>query len=91
MGVLMSDAASMKNLALSKIPDLIEILMENSREGDIQAARLLAEIAGLSRNSGGRPSTKKPAEEIIPPTPDEIKKRTFDANQILEEYGESNL
>ncbi|TFG62789.1 MAG: hypothetical protein E4H28_07245 [Gemmatimonadales bacterium] len=88
----MTTAKSVKEMALSKIPDLIEVLVKNAAEGDIPSSRLLAELAGLVTRTGpGRPPSKKFQEEEVELSTEEVTKRTNDADDILEQYGKSHV
>jgi hypothetical protein len=87
----MTTARDMKDLALSKMPRLIEILVKRSEENDIQAQRLLTELAGMTRMGAGRPASKRRDREEVEPTDAEVKARTKVADQILEEHDQSDV
>lgn len=86
----MATEREMKELALSKMGPLIESLAKRADEGDHQAARLLAELAGMSRAAAGRPATKK-QRDYVEMTPEEMKVQTELVNEILEENGQGDV
>jgi hypothetical protein len=74
----------MKQKALNLIPDLLDILMKQVRDDhDLAAARLIAEIAGLSKRTVGRPNTRRRDE----PTDQEIVDRGKLADEVPNPYG----
>ena len=76
----------MKQKALDLIPDLLEILMKQVKDNhDLHAARLIAEIAGVSKRTVGRPGAKRRDDQDL--TEKEVADRTDLAGEVVDTYG----